>query len=721
MTRLPVPGQDDGTWGNILNDFLSVEHNSDGTLKTSGTLEAYVGKGDLVINVKDYGATGDGSTDDTAAIAGAVAALTSGSTLYFPGGTYVTSQVLLSGKSNFKITGAGATIRGSNTANAVLRLSTCTFFEVSGLNVHHANASVRNSTGHGMHLSNCTDYLVAHNTVYGTAAAGIISFTGSRGTVSANSVHDTLADGIHHTKGSSSITVTGNNLVNTGDDSLAVVSYLADGAICTDISLTGNTVYQANARGIAVVGGENVTISGNTVRTTKSAGIYVSQESSWNTYGVNTVAVVGNTVKDANTYSPAFAAASIHVSGFDSSNIVQGVHIASNIITGGNAWMIYAVAQAQAQITRLTISANLCNGPNVASPGIRLTAVTDSVVNGNTVRYAFTNGIDVDASSTRVDVNHNVVFYPNQSNAGTSYGVVNMATAGSSSLNVVTADAGKTALLAEVTSADTTGTVQVRKNIQGVQFISSATNRNFIATGTAGLFVARNDGGVAWVSDTNAGGGTMDVGLARDAAGVVKITNGSTGTGLLKGYQPAPPMPPSGWYFFPVSQAAASTNATLGNGTLRLVPFYLPQATSISRIGSEISVVGQAGSLLRLGVYSDNLGLPGSLLLDAGTIAGDSATVQEITLGSPLALGAGWYWVGGAVQNAASTQPTVRVTSGVTTPILLGALQSMPGSSATTSGYSASGVTGALPGTFTAWAGGPSAITSAPRVFMRIT
>ena len=34
MTRLPTPGQDDGTWGSVLNDFLSAEHNADGTLKS---------------------------------------------------------------------------------------------------------------------------------------------------------------------------------------------------------------------------------------------------------------------------------------------------------------------------------------------------------------------------------------------------------------------------------------------------------------------------------------------------------------------------------------------------------------------------------------------------------------------------------------------------------------------------------------------------------------
>lgn len=34
MARLPQVGADDGSWGEILNDFLSVEHNSDGTQKT---------------------------------------------------------------------------------------------------------------------------------------------------------------------------------------------------------------------------------------------------------------------------------------------------------------------------------------------------------------------------------------------------------------------------------------------------------------------------------------------------------------------------------------------------------------------------------------------------------------------------------------------------------------------------------------------------------------
>lgn len=38
--RLPVPGSDDGTWGVILNDYLGVSFNSDGTIQSSALTAA---------------------------------------------------------------------------------------------------------------------------------------------------------------------------------------------------------------------------------------------------------------------------------------------------------------------------------------------------------------------------------------------------------------------------------------------------------------------------------------------------------------------------------------------------------------------------------------------------------------------------------------------------------------------------------------------------------
>jgi hypothetical protein len=40
MARLPTPGKDNGTWGAILNGFLEISHNGDGTLRTTAIYKA---------------------------------------------------------------------------------------------------------------------------------------------------------------------------------------------------------------------------------------------------------------------------------------------------------------------------------------------------------------------------------------------------------------------------------------------------------------------------------------------------------------------------------------------------------------------------------------------------------------------------------------------------------------------------------------------------------
>ena len=89
MARLPTVGADDGNWGTVLNQFLEVSHNADGTIQS----DAVNGITDW-LNVKtQYGAVGDGTTDDTTAIQNAVnAAASSGGIVYLPVGTYVTSS-----------------------------------------------------------------------------------------------------------------------------------------------------------------------------------------------------------------------------------------------------------------------------------------------------------------------------------------------------------------------------------------------------------------------------------------------------------------------------------------------------------------------------------------------------------------------------------------------------------------------------------------------------
>ncbi len=69
VTRLPRPGSDDGQWGAILNDFLAVEHNTDGSLKRAVVITSAYQKPQNGIPVSDLDATVQASlaNADTAA------------------------------------------------------------------------------------------------------------------------------------------------------------------------------------------------------------------------------------------------------------------------------------------------------------------------------------------------------------------------------------------------------------------------------------------------------------------------------------------------------------------------------------------------------------------------------------------------------------------------------------------------------------------------------
>lgn len=135
MARLPKPGGDVGKWADVLNEFLLVTHNSDGTLRSdTGLLAAgTVGLSDLrtanlptepliknpilsnngsellwksnnEVSVKDFGAKGDGVTDDTAAIQATIDAAGSGGNVHVPRGIYMVRGLKIK-KSGIRLTG----------------------------------------------------------------------------------------------------------------------------------------------------------------------------------------------------------------------------------------------------------------------------------------------------------------------------------------------------------------------------------------------------------------------------------------------------------------------------------------------------------------------------------------------------------------------------------------------------------------------------------------
>jgi len=93
--------------------------NSPATITLSGNGAS--ASGGPTVNVKDFGATGNGSTNDTSAIQNAIAALSSGATLVFPCGTYLTTSQLTISRSNITIDGSGcATIRNTSSGTIMV-------------------------------------------------------------------------------------------------------------------------------------------------------------------------------------------------------------------------------------------------------------------------------------------------------------------------------------------------------------------------------------------------------------------------------------------------------------------------------------------------------------------------------------------------------------------------------------------------------------------------
>ncbi|RQT17928.1 right-handed parallel beta-helix repeat-containing protein [Burkholderia contaminans] len=225
-----------------------------------------------------------------------------GQRLVFMPGRYVVGRSLVVRQRHVVLSGFGATLIATAPGNQTIELrgdgTTLAGFHIEGTGTTRLDTPESTKvevTGH--------DVQVLDNVIDGGASAGIFVFGGSDVAIVGNQVHSTLADGIHMTHGASNVLVQGNVVRGTGDDMIAVVSYLADGVLSRNVLITGNSL-EGNTwgRGITVVGGAAVTISNNIVRDVQvSAGILVAQEDSYRTYGASDVRVENNVISSIQT------------------------------------------------------------------------------------------------------------------------------------------------------------------------------------------------------------------------------------------------------------------------------------------------------------------------------------------------------------------------------------------------------------------------------------
>lgn len=94
------------------------------------------------INVKDYGATGDGVTNDLAAIQLAVDAMSNGSTIVFPQGNYsINDSINFGSKSNITVIGEKAKIIQTGTKKKSMYFDGGSYIEVYGFHFYGKGSS----------------------------------------------------------------------------------------------------------------------------------------------------------------------------------------------------------------------------------------------------------------------------------------------------------------------------------------------------------------------------------------------------------------------------------------------------------------------------------------------------------------------------------------------------------------------------------------------------
>jgi polygalacturonase len=261
----------------------------------------------------DFGAVGDGVTDDTAALQRALDAVPSGGTLWLtPGAVYAHSDLLKARVAGEHVAGAGILLATNESRSAF-------WITAQNVTVDDVTFRTKQTTKRwdayeqmGVRLAGVTGTVLRGINVEGSAAAGIYvgkscctaPFKQSSDFLIENvSVSNTRADGIHITGGSHDGVVRRPTVSHSGDDGVAVVSYAADGVTCNHITIDSPTVATSTwGRGISVVGGDYITYSNVNITASNAAAVYVADEGSpYFTASSEHIVFRGGTLTNSNT------------------------------------------------------------------------------------------------------------------------------------------------------------------------------------------------------------------------------------------------------------------------------------------------------------------------------------------------------------------------------------------------------------------------------------
>ena len=281
-----------------------------------------------VVSVKDFGAVGDGVTDDTAAIQAAMAAA-NGKAIYFSTGTYKTTSSTFSSLSNMLIFGDGfsSVIQVSTAIDAWLFDNTCSNINIEGLTFVGASvatevktairlraprSSVRNcyirnfNNGVLIQDENASDCLIIGNIfkdlIGATSGNGYGAYTVAQRTIISNNHfsavgrHDVYLSG-STPQGAQYCVVEGNTSISCGHEAIALYAQSTQGSVKGCV-VQGNTIKSSGTQAIGMT--QNCTdniIANNHIEAAGQYGIVLEGSTPAGTYPLRNV-IAGNNVAD---------------------------------------------------------------------------------------------------------------------------------------------------------------------------------------------------------------------------------------------------------------------------------------------------------------------------------------------------------------------------------------------------------------------------------------
>ncbi len=289
--------------------------------------EVIIPVGESYFNVKDYGAKGDGKTNDAAAIqAAAIAAQNARGVLYFPDGSYLTEETVTLPYNNaltLKILGRNATLVGGESLNGpILRIEMKYHFYMYNMNfIHNGSGSCVDALS--INARGCRFAGDADNT------ADVVTFHGSdcRFTACSFDVNCPEAYALTYIKQRDEISINDyivdnvfrgvgkGILVGDGD-------YPEDGR-CEGLKINGNYFYNTGAEQIRVTEILHIHIAHNVMKSCTGSSVVLTQLG----HGADGVFISDNRIE-----SNGLACIASEAGG---DNYVSSVNINNNLLSGG--------------------------------------------------------------------------------------------------------------------------------------------------------------------------------------------------------------------------------------------------------------------------------------------------------------------------------------------------------------------------------------------------